>query len=172
MDNYLEHLIKQVLDNDTGKLERYYKNEINKDGVSREAIIYKYSLGQAKIDDLHAMLKTDKLPDGKGYIDLIKVRYDVRRTQYNAVELASIISMLRIVSVDGNLNLEGYFEIIPSEKDFRTNLGEKIRSAYTTSAQNSANNFYNTLDELLNSINVGNKEEFTKFKSIIKEMLE
>ena len=86
--------------------------------------------------------------------------------------MASIISMLRIVSVDGNLNLEGYFEIIPSEKDFRTNLGEKIRSAYTTSAQNSANNFYNTLDELLNSINVGNKEEFTKFKSIIKEMLE
>ena len=39
MDNYLEHLIKQVLDNDTGKMERYYKNEVNKDGVSREAII-------------------------------------------------------------------------------------------------------------------------------------
>ena len=172
MDNYLEHLIKQVLDNDTGKMERYYKNEVNKDGVSREAIIYKYSLGQAKMDDLVDILKTNKLPEGKNYIDLIKIRYDIRRTQFNAIELASIISILRIIEVDNELNFEGYFEIIPSEKDFHTNVGEKLKSIYTTSPKNSAQNFYNTLDEILESIKVGNKEEFSKYKDLIKEMLE
>ena len=54
MDNYLEHLIKQVLDNDTGKLERYYKNEVNKEIIELGNNLLKFQ--QISIDKLKTYL--------------------------------------------------------------------------------------------------------------------
>jgi hypothetical protein len=170
VDGYLAYLIKQQIESDTGKLEKYYKNEVNKSGVSREAIIYKFSLGKANLDDLGNALRTEHLPEGKNFIKLLAIKYEIRYNHPQGIDIACIISTLKLVDYDG-LTVEGTFDVYANETDLQTKV-TRVNSNYSSSPRTAVDNFLYTLDEIIESISNRNNEELSKYRMYIQENLE
>lgn len=170
MDKYLNQLINKIIETDTGKLQKYYKNESAKKNVVRDTSIYKYSLGTARIDELNSILKTNKLPEGKNYVILTTIRYDIKYNLYSSIELASIISTIKVVETSEGLNLLGQIEVLPNDKDLKISPFKMETGTSVTSTQ-SMLNFFETLNDIINSID-GNKVELKKYIEVAHEILD
>lgn len=171
MDKYLEHLITKFLENDNGKMESYYKNEVNKKGLTREASIYRWCLGPSKQDELREVLRTGQMISGKKYITLASIRYEIRHNNGCNIELSGIFGTLKLVETDDGLNLNGSFEVFSNESDFICDLNKVISSTAGT-PQQSAACFVDKLNEIISCIKKGNNEELNTYKTKIEELLE
>ena len=172
MDSYLEHLINNIIESDNaGKLQKYYKNEVNREGIDRETKIYKWNLGPAKIDELKNIISTGKITEGKNDVTLATIRYEIRYNYRTGIELACIISKLKLIEKETGLNVYGTIEVFPNDKDLKISPITLVSHCGNTPEQ-SILDFFNTLDDLINSIADCNNEELRKYKEVIHELLD
>lgn len=177
MDKYLEKLIERIIESDrqiNGHQDIYYKTERNKQGVNREASIFKWSLGPSKQDELMTISCSGNMTEGKTEIKLATIRYEVRRqdSYSSGVDMACIIANLMLVNTSEGLNLKGYFDVESNDViGFKSNIHKAISGIMGTPRQ-SADAFLDKVDEIIASVYKGNnKEELNKFKEVISNIL-
>lgn len=176
MDKYLEKLLEKIIESDrqiSGHQDIYYKNEINKQGITREASIFKWSLGPSKQDELMTILCSGNMTEGKTEIKLATIRYEVRHqgNYSSGVDMACIIANLVLVNTTDGLNLKGYFDVESNDIGFKSNY-HKVSSGIMGTPRQSADAFCERLDDIIASISKGNVEELNKLKEIVHNIVE